>query len=864
MEARIIKCFVASPSDVQEERRACDDVVESINRSLGDSLNIRLETVRWEKDAHAAVGTDGQAVINEQLHPEDADFFIGIFWTRFGAPTPRAESGTQEEFELAYKRWQETKSNRIQFYFKEENPDYGKLDGIQFEKVKQFKNKISACGMYKTFKTTDDFKNALQIALTDEIRQIAQDKKQEIAFLAVKEKLADILRNALSLFSDQPKVWIDRKLCELDDISCSWGELYGKAYTPDIILQGNGSYVIKAPPQYGLTCLAHYMRIKAWEMGYAWAYVDLDNVKIKKLDAVLKSEEEFLGGKTLSCVIIDSWSIGKANAQKVVELTAELRPEARIIIMASNADSLETLKNEPIRIKREFKCLTLLPLAKKDVRKAVSTCAVRFSADEDSILNKIVLNLEVLNIHRTPMNCWTLLKVAEQDIDIGPVNRTEMLEKVLFILFNLQGSPDYTTNPDAKHCEHILGCFSAILIKEGRIDFTEEEFMATVSKITKESLLDIDRFSLWNTLSSNKIIIRSFDGKYRFSATSWLYFFAAKQMIDDIDFRNYILTQKRYIDFPEIIEFYTGIDRKREDILKLLDTDLLETRNEMISKLGFPNTFNPLTALTWKSSDKSIDKMKVLLNDAVNKSKLPEDIKDHYSDKDYNFSRPYDQTIHKYVEGASFYKFIQQVRTLSRALRNSDFVSSTTKSQILQHIISGWVEIAKVMFVLTPILAERRTASFEGYGFYLDDSFPREQISIQQLWIRILQACPHNVIHIVKDDLSSQRNATLLYKWDEGDNGSLHRHLYMRYILAERPSGWERKIQQYINGLSIDSYYLFDIFMGLRYQMAYGYFSPKDESYLGYLIKLCVSRHIQMGISQVDKNAIPQKIVSDD
>ena len=147
MDAKIIKCFVASPSDVQEERNACDEVVESINRSLGVSLNIRLETVRWEKDAHAAVGTDGQAVINEQLHPEDAAFFIGIFWTRFGAPTPRAESGTQEEFELAYKRWQETKNNRIQFYFKEDNPDYDKFHGTNTWFIQQEKLSVRSKGI---------------------------------------------------------------------------------------------------------------------------------------------------------------------------------------------------------------------------------------------------------------------------------------------------------------------------------------------------------------------------------------------------------------------------------------------------------------------------------------------------------------------------------------------------------------------------------------------------------------------------------------------------------------------------------------------------------------------------------------------
>ena len=33
MNVKVIKCFIASPSDVAEERKACDEVVDSINKS---------------------------------------------------------------------------------------------------------------------------------------------------------------------------------------------------------------------------------------------------------------------------------------------------------------------------------------------------------------------------------------------------------------------------------------------------------------------------------------------------------------------------------------------------------------------------------------------------------------------------------------------------------------------------------------------------------------------------------------------------------------------------------------------------------------------------------------------------------------
>jgi hypothetical protein len=79
MNVKLLKCFIGSPSDVSEERKACDEVIAAINREVGDEKGVRLETIRWEKDSHPAIGDDGQAVINAQLHPENADFFIGIF-----------------------------------------------------------------------------------------------------------------------------------------------------------------------------------------------------------------------------------------------------------------------------------------------------------------------------------------------------------------------------------------------------------------------------------------------------------------------------------------------------------------------------------------------------------------------------------------------------------------------------------------------------------------------------------------------------------------------------------------------------------------------------------------------------------------
>ena len=75
--------------------------------------------MKWETHAYPGISSDAQAVIEKQIG-DRYDIFIGLLWVRFGTPTKNAGSGTQQEFEKAYARFQEAPGQiRIMFYFKE-------------------------------------------------------------------------------------------------------------------------------------------------------------------------------------------------------------------------------------------------------------------------------------------------------------------------------------------------------------------------------------------------------------------------------------------------------------------------------------------------------------------------------------------------------------------------------------------------------------------------------------------------------------------------------------------------------------------------------------------------------------------------
>src|SRR5262249_46172065 len=120
-EVNLVRVFVASPGDVQEERNSMEGVVDELNRlfdAIAPERGVRVELMRWETRAHPAGGRP-QANINAQIR--NYDIFVGIMWKRFGSPpgdpTGRAQSGTEEEFNIAYDRWEKTGTPEILMYF---------------------------------------------------------------------------------------------------------------------------------------------------------------------------------------------------------------------------------------------------------------------------------------------------------------------------------------------------------------------------------------------------------------------------------------------------------------------------------------------------------------------------------------------------------------------------------------------------------------------------------------------------------------------------------------------------------------------------------------------------------------------------
>lgn len=162
-----LSVFVASPDDVSEERQALEDTIRELNVLWGRTKGIRLDLVRWETHAYPSFGVDAQAVVNEQIG-DDYDIFVGILWKKFGTPTGRAASGTEEEFNRAYERHKQDPGRlRIMFYFRTSPVDLEQIDPEQLALVKRFREQLGEKGsLYWTYRTKEEFANLVRMHLS--------------------------------------------------------------------------------------------------------------------------------------------------------------------------------------------------------------------------------------------------------------------------------------------------------------------------------------------------------------------------------------------------------------------------------------------------------------------------------------------------------------------------------------------------------------------------------------------------------------------------------------------------------------------------------------------------------------------------
>ena len=173
--ATVLKVMIASPSDVENERRIAREVIQEWNFVNSEDRSIVLMPVGWETHSSPSMGARPQEIVNKQVL-SDCDLLIAIFWTRIGTPTGESASGTVEEINEHIGA-----GKPAMIYFSSAPVVPESVDSQQYSALREFRDDLKGRGLVESYSTLSEFHNKLSRQLAQTIIRDFTDSLEETA-----------------------------------------------------------------------------------------------------------------------------------------------------------------------------------------------------------------------------------------------------------------------------------------------------------------------------------------------------------------------------------------------------------------------------------------------------------------------------------------------------------------------------------------------------------------------------------------------------------------------------------------------------------------------------------------------------------
>ena len=650
--------------------------------------------------------------------------------------------------------------------------------------------------------------------------------------------------DTMAIYGDRYLVWIDR-FFSFNRFDKSFTFSKKNLYTEDDIIDAGKSLKVVTPAQYGLTSFAWHFVLKLWkERKLFGLYLDSRIIKAEKIDKGIERQLDVYGvnKENVKWLVFDNWDYSDREAKQILSYVKSNYSDVPILILCPLLEKSFLEHESTSSHEYSIPLIYMAPMQTSQLRKMVSAYnKKRLIGEEDVILKRLNDDIQTFNMHRTPLNCISLLEVFSNSFDENPVNRTAMIEKLLRIIFENEEVPSFKSLPDVKDCEFAIGYYCEQMIRNGGFYFSSKKFYSTISDFCKSQKITLDINYLFDILLKNQILCQYDDDTYGFRFAFWVYYFAAMRMTKSNDFAQYILNDENYVRYPEILKFYTGSDRTRNDAVEVITKDIEKVSDSVHSKVGIPDQMNPFQMLKLQVSDEQATKAIEKLDDDLKKSKLPTNIKDALDDKEYNPSMPYHQEVKKVWENYSVNYLQEFIAIASKALRNSDYIDANNKEKLLDAICDAWLNIIRVVYLMAPALAKNGQAGYDDFRLKLDDSYDTNA-NISRLLVEVISNIPYNIITWFKDNIYSAKLADLFYEKINKEQNSVIKHLMICLVIFEMPNHWDDIVRKYLAETHKSSYYFGDTIDSLRIMYSKGSMSGADLAKTRNLILLAYTK----------------------
>lgn len=327
------------------------------------------------------------------------------------------------------------------------------------------------------------------------------------------------------------------------------------------------------------------------------------------------------------------------------------------IIATYEHDGIEILPKEIIsNSKIPFSYLYIRGLKTKEVKQIMKLWLPEGNElQREEKLEKLVNTFSSYHLPNNALSVHLYLWSVENS-DRTPINQAVLMEIYTeLILEKLSKDNIYRSNFDFKNKIQLISMVAEKIIRkeDNNYKLTYTEFVEIIDEyLTKKVGFSFDVEIIVKYLLDRKIFIKNASNEIKFSYICFMHFFTAKRMADNKNFKEFILDESRYFNYPKEIDYYTGLVRSDEETFEIIYS-------------RFKELFNPMDFILEKVNPDEYFDFKLKQSSSKNTS---EPIVRNFEIAKIKDNRPSDQLVEQ--------KYDEQLNRISR--QNTEIKNNTT------------------------------------------------------------------------------------------------------------------------------------------------------------------------------------------
>jgi predicted MPP superfamily phosphohydrolase/energy-coupling factor transporter ATP-binding protein EcfA2 len=240
----------------------------------------------------------------------------------------------------------------------------------------------------------------------------------------------------------------------------------------------------------------------------------------------------------------------------------------------------------------EYERIYIHSFGKKQIRGLISKWFQNVPIGEnEEELDNIADRVLAIDVPRTPLLVSLLLLIVEQQPDYVPINQASLLEKLIEVLLGKMNPAEEVRREelDFRNKEDFLCYIAYQLVRKNSYQLEVQEFRREASHYFEQRGLTVSRSGGIEGFTSRLLergVLVGDRGNVYFRFRCFREFFTAKCMMENRNFYNEVLTDDKFADFANEIDYLTGLQRKNRDIVEFLNEVVRRSLKDFLSDIG--------------------------------------------------------------------------------------------------------------------------------------------------------------------------------------------------------------------------------------------------------------------------------------